>query len=208
MFKVTVQRLSKRFGNKTIFKNIDFESKYSSFGISGYNGSGKTTLLKCLGYMLRPSTGSVTWSQDENEWTPEIFRLKSGYAAPYINHYAELTSLENLFFIGRLRQVPEYTYRSKEILRSIGLSEHMEEAFGNLSSGQQQRLKLAANLLYEPDILFLDEPGTNLDDEGHSLVEKIIGEWRDKKKMIVLASNDHRELDLVEEVIKVDHFVT
>lgn len=206
MYKIKVQQLSKRFGNKTIFKNVGFESAQPTLGISGYNGSGKTTLLKCLGFLLKPSTGSVTWFQDENEWTPEIFRQRSGFAAPYINHYAELTSLENLYFISRLRQVPEYEKRAREILGYVGLTDHMDEPFGNLSSGQQQRLKLAANLLYEPDILFLDEPGTNLDKHGHTLVENVISNWKEKNRMIILASNDQRELDLVDEVIPIDQF--
>lgn len=206
MFKVKVQHLSKRFGNKTIFKNVRFESNHRLIGISGYNGSGKTTLLKCLGFLLKPSTGSITWSQDENEWTPELFRKRSGYAAPYINHYAELTCLENLYFIGRLRQVPDYRNRSGDILGTVGLGHHLDEPFGNLSSGQQQRLKLAAILLYEPDILFLDEPGTNLDSEGHTLVGKVIREWIDKYRMVILASNDPRELDLAEDIIQIERF--
>jgi ABC-type multidrug transport system ATPase subunit len=206
MLKVQVNNLSKTFGQKKIFTNVTFNISDGITGIAGPNGSGKTTLLKCLSLLLRPTSGSVIWYRDEQKLSPTDLKKSMGYAAPYLNHYSELTCFENLNFICQLRHIKNADAIIQSLLDRIGLHSKMDEQFGNLSSGQQQRIKLAAAILYKPDILFLDEPGTNLDRKGHDFIKTIVQEWNTEKRLLILATNDPQELNLCDEIIHIDQF--
>ena len=206
MITVQVDKLSKRFGQKKIFTNVTFSISNGITGIAGPNGSGKTTLLKCLSLLLRPTSGKVTWYNNDNKLSALDLKKSMGYAAPYLNHYAELTCLENLNFICQLRHIKNAENLITELLDQVGMHSKKNEQFGNLSSGQQQRIKLAAAILYKPQILFLDEPGTNLDRKGHELIASIAQEWKRENRMLLLATNDPQELELCDRIIHIDQF--
>ncbi|HKJ32287.1 MAG TPA: ATP-binding cassette domain-containing protein, partial [Balneolales bacterium] len=144
MTSVQVNKLSKRFGAKKIFTNVTFTISNGVTGIAGPNGSGKTTLLKCLSLLLRPTSGNVTWYNNDKKLSAADVKKMMGYAAPYLNHYAELTCLENLNFICQLRHIKNAEERITTLLDKVGLHSKKDEQFGNLSSGQQQRIKLVA----------------------------------------------------------------
>lgn len=206
MLSVQVNKLSKRFGQKKIFANVTFTISNGVTGIAGPNGSGKTTLLKCLSLLIRPTSGKVTWYNNDKKLSAVDVKNSMGYAAPYLNHYAELTCFENLNFICQLRHINNAEKRITDLLDYVGLPSRKNEQFGNLSSGQQQRVKLAAAILYKPQILFLDEPGTNLDQKGHDLIESIAREWKEENRLLLLATNDPQELDLCDRIIHIDDF--
>jgi len=206
MLNVQVNNLSKTFGQKKIFTNVTFNISNGITGIAGPNGSGKTTLLKCLSLLLRPTFGSVTWYRDGQKLSPTDLKKSMGYAAPYLNHYSELTCFENLNFICQLRHIKNADSIIQSLLDRIGLHSKKDEQFGNLSSGQQQRVKLAAAILYKPDILFLDEPGTNLDLKGHDYIKSIVQEWNTERRLLILATNDPQELNSCDEIIHIDQF--
>ncbi len=206
MLKLTVNNLSKRFGQRNIFSKVSFELSEGVFGIAGPNGSGKSTLLKCLSRLLRPTKGSIQWIRNNNEILPLLLKDYLGYAAPYVNHYPELTCRENLKFICNLRSIDSSEKRIEEILKFVGIAHKTDELFGNLSSGQQQRIKLAGAIIHSPEILMLDEPGTNLDRKGHELIEQISQLWSAKKKLLIIATNDPQELELCDKIIHIDNF--
>lgn len=203
MMKLQAQNLAKKFINVLVFRDVTIEAENGIIGISGPNGSGKSTLLKCLTYLLRPSLGSVVWSDGEQRLSVQEFRSRIGYAAPYINLYSELSCIENLRFILRLRNIERGDHELIDLLGRVGLSKLIDQPFGLLSSGQQQRLRLASALLPDPEVLVLDEPGTNLDQVGESLVKSITEEWRAGGRLLFLASNDAAELEWCDEVINV-----
>src|SRR5699024_12750980 len=103
MIKLQVKRLTKNFGPKKVLAELSFESEGTTLGIAGSNGSGKSTLLKCLGRLLSPSRGNITWSSNGQELSADLLQQKLGYAAPYINLYEELSCRENLTFLAKLR---------------------------------------------------------------------------------------------------------
>ena len=206
MIKLTVNNLSKRFGQKNIFNKVSFELIDGITGIAGPNGSGKSTILKCLSSLLRPTKGTIQWFYNENEIPKTLLKDYLGYAAPYVNHYPELTCSENLKFICNLRGIDKSDQHIEEILEYVGILHKKNELFGNLSSGQQQRIKLAGAIIHNPDILMLDEPGTNLDQKGHQLIERIARQRSSNNKMLIIATNDPKELELCDKVIHIDDF--
>ena len=112
-----------------------------------------------------------------------------------------MTVLENLSFLAEvsLQDVDGHFYQ--ELLSRTDIESLSGKLYKSLSTGQQQRVKLASSLIRNPDVLFWDEPGSNLDTDGHALVKKIVDEQKEKGTLILLASNDPNEIGLCDEVV-------
>lgn len=206
MLTVTATGLGKFYGKKKVFRNLHFTiSEPGCIGILGPNGSGKSTLMRCLSGLLRPSEGTLNWTESGVKIDPKKIRYRIGFAAPSIQLYRELTVAENLSFVRDIRPAgsgsPQSPDNLPEILETAGLTHLSRQEYGTLSSGQQQRVKLAAALIAQPDILMLDEPGTNLDENGRQLVNQIIHAHSGKSKFLFLASSKEDELALCDEKI-------
>lgn len=205
MISLQVLQLEKSFGSKTIFTDVSFDHSGNALGIAGSNGSGKSTFMKCLAYLLRPNKGHLEWWIDGSPIDKGTFKKKLGYAAPYINLYDELTCRENLGFLAKVRHERQYEHEIDNWISKVGLSEVAQQPFGKLSTGQQQRLQLASALFHEPDILMLDEPGSNLDEAGIHLVTEIAETFKEPDKLLIIASNDQDELMLCDRIFSIEH---
>lgn len=203
MIDLKVTSLYKHFGKKNVLSDLNFSSKSSIIGIAGVNGSGKSTLLRCLSGLLKANRGEIVWRLNDKTLTKSELRNHSGYAAPYVELYEELTVNENLNFILKLRSVENKNGSlTEETLIKVNALELSDQFYGDLSTGQRQRIKLVSALLHKPNILFLDEPGSNLDAGGRDLIEKIVNKYREPNHMVVLASNLEQELQLCDQIIE------
>ena len=189
MISLRAQNLGKWYGQRKVFEgiNISLEEK-SSLVITGKNGSGKTTLIKILCGLIRPSRGEVTITKDGKTSTSEEIRNYIGLVMPDLELYGELTAGENLHFLGRMRGLTTGKEKLRELISSVGLKGREDDLVASFSSGMKQRLKYAFARLHQPEILLLDEPSTNLDEEGITVVEKIVSEQKEKG-MLILATN-------------------
>jgi len=201
MIGLTVSSLTKKYNRKIVFQNLSFSYSAGVLGISGSNGSGKSTLLKCLAGLARPNSGSVEWKKRGKTVEKDEFKNLIGYAAPYINLYDELTVFENLEFLAEVSLQKKDVSSLNELLEYTDAFGYRDKLYKSLSTGQQQRVKLASSLIRNPEILFLDEPGSNLDKNGHELVKKIVADQKSKRTFVILASNDEREIALCDEII-------
>lgn len=204
MISLRIIQLAKSFGAKTVFSEVSFEHQGDVLGIAGSNGSGKSTFLKCLGNLLRPTNGSIEWKRDGKTLNKASIQKILGYAAPYINLYDELSCRENLEFLSKVRHEPNSVKAIEKWIQKVELKNVSEQPFGKLSTGQQQRLRLASALFHDPDILLLDEPGSNLDEAGRSLIAEITEQFRTPGKMLIIASNNPQELDLCEQIFSIE----
>lgn len=203
MIEIEVTSLYKHFGKEYVISDLNFSSKSSIIGIAGVNGSGKSTLLRCLSGLLKANRGDIVWKMNDKKLTKDELRIHSGYAAPYIELYEELTVIENLNFILKLRSANNlHESFSVEALNEANALKLSDQFYGDLSTGQRQRIKLVSALLHKPNILFLDEPGSNLDADGRELIEKIVNKYRVPNHMVVLASNLEQELQLCDQIIE------
>lgn len=201
MIQLNADNLEKRFGQKTVFSNLSIDTYTPVLGIAGVNGSGKSTLLKCLAGLLKPTSGSVKWKVNGKNIKRTGIRNILGFTAPYIQLYEELTVRENLEFIRNVRSLNQKNSIAN-LLEPFGAEKFIELHFGELSTGQQQRIKLAASVIHDPDILLLDEPGSNLDKAGKKIIASIAEEYRNSNRMVVIASNQQDELALCNEIIE------
>jgi heme exporter protein A len=202
MISIQVRNLSKRFGKRKVFEKISFSlQEGSSLVITGKNGSGKTTLLKILSGLIRPTEGEMIVSSGGRILPGEEIRHLLGLVMPDLELYDELTALENLIFLSRIRGLSLGRNELKERIDQVGLPGREDDLVRSFSSGMKQRLKYALALLLEPKILLLDEPTTNLDEEGIWLVERIISSQKEKG-MVILATNEKRDLGYGDQFIQ------
>jgi heme exporter protein A len=202
MLSLELENISKKFGERQVFENISLKLESpSSLAVIGPNGCGKTTLLKIICGLIRPSRGKVTIKQNGQEVKNEGHRAFFSIVASDIELYEELTALENLGFISRLRDSKHSEIELNQKLEQVGLKGRENEPVGSFSSGMKQRLKYAVALSSSPKILVLDEPSSNLDEEGVFLMEKIIEEQK-KRGMVILATNDLKETQYARQTYK------
>lgn len=200
--------ISKNYNGKVIFKNVNINlTEKSSLVITGKNGSGKSTLLKIISRLISPDKGNIALSINDKEIYKEKFYFKIGLFAPYINLYDELTGWENLDFFYDLKAEQKKNKKEeiKYLLEKVGLYSRREGLIRNYSSGMKQRLKLAYSILNSPRLLLMDEPRTNLDEQGISVVYDIAEEQK-KNGILILATNEKKDNEICDTNLNIENF--
>lgn len=163
---IEVKNLVRRFGDFTAVDNTSFQVHEGEiFGLLGPNGAGKSTTFKMLCGLLPASSGELSVAGVNLRTARAAARANVGYVAQKFSLYGMLTVRENLEFFGGAYGLPRQKIkeRMKEVLSQFGLSGAEDRMAGDLPGGYKQRLSMAAALLHEPKILFLDEPTSGID---------------------------------------------
>ncbi|WP_320170374.1 ABC transporter ATP-binding protein [Maridesulfovibrio sp.] len=177
-----VRNAAKFFGTRLIFKNVSCDVRRGEIMlVVGRNGAGKTTLLKIMSGLSRPSAGSA-----EILTAPE----KTAYLGHSTFIYPRMSGRSNLSFWASMYGLSPSRDRLAELLARVGLERAAEEPAGSYSRGMAQRLNLARVFLVEPELLFLDEPGTGLDQASLTLLRDEIVSLRDSGTAVVWISHD------------------
>lgn len=204
MISLSIEKLSKSFGERKVLRDLNFAvSAPGSIGITGHNGSGKTTLMKILAQILPPTKGRVILTVDDRAVPADRYLEHIKMVGPEMALYEMLTGYENLSFFGKLAGVPMGRSEQDALLEPVGLAGRGGDMVGAYSSGMKQRLKYAVALLARPQILILDEPTANLDEEGKATVAAVMSEHK-KKGILVVATNEAEDLRHVEHVVSLD----
>jgi ABC-2 type transport system ATP-binding protein len=173
---LSVEHLSKRFGDRVAFDDICFEVGHGEvFGFLGPNGAGKTTMVRTLGTLLSPSAGTAFISG--TPLTPDNgveIRRRIAIMPESPGLYLRLSVAENLECFADLYEVPDPIDRIGRALRAVNLADRAHDACGALSKGLRQRVALARALLSDPQVLFLDEPTAGLDPVATREVHQLI----------------------------------
>jgi len=205
-YSIQSQNLSKLFGRRLIFKEINFIwSEKGIFGISGPNGSGKSTLVKIVAGLIAASSGKIIHKNSEEEIIPEKLHNHIGFVSPYLVLYEEFSAWENLKIFSKIRGVPFEAERILFYLKKFLLDTRKDDLVKTYSSGMKQRMKFIFALMHSPEVLIFDEPTSNLDEEGKKAVYEIVRE-EGKSKIVVIASNETRDLELCSEVLLLEKF--
>ena len=173
---LTVDRLTKRFGDRTAFEDVSFEvGRGEVFGFLGPNGAGKSTTVRTLGTLLAPTSGSAIVAG--LPLTPENgteIRRRIAIMPDSPGLYLRLSVRENLECFADLYEVTRSGERIDTALRAVGLADRAHDPCGSLSKGLSQRVALARALLSDPEVLFLDEPTSGLDPVAAREVHELI----------------------------------
>jgi ABC-2 type transport system ATP-binding protein len=188
-----VERLTKRFGDRSAFENLSFEVGWGEvFGFLGPNGAGKTTAVRVLSTLLAPTSGRAEVagvalvSGNETE-----IRRRVSVLTDYPGLYLKLSVRDNLEFFAGLYGLPrrQTQERIEECAAAVGIEDRLDDFAGSLSRGLLQRAGIARALLPEPDLLFLDEPTTGLDPAAATGVREIIAGLRHRGTTVFLTTH-------------------
>ena len=163
---VRTKALQKSFGDFEAVKKLTFEVRHGEiFGLLGPNGAGKSTTFRMLCGLLSASAGEISVAGYDLRHSPSIARSRLGYMAQQFSLYGQLSVQENLSFFGRAYGLSgnRLRLRLEWAFDEFGLGKWRDKAAGQLPGGYKQRLAMAASLLHEPEILFLDEPTSGVD---------------------------------------------
>ncbi len=173
---IQTEGLTKHFRNNQAVDGISLHvNKGEIYGFLGLNGAGKTTTIRMLLGMIRPDSGSsYLFGQRVDAGSHKLW-ADVGYMVETPYSYPELTVLENLEIIRRLRGIPDRG-AIDSIMDKLQLTSYRDRKAGNLSLGNGQRLGLAKALLHNPKVLILDEPTNGLDPAGIVEVRQLLRE--------------------------------
>lgn len=161
--------LGKQFNNYWAVSDLDLTVKQGEiYGFLGPNGCGKSTTIRMLTGLLTPTTGHVSIMGKDVQAHGESLRNRLGYMTQKFSLYESLSVLENLEFVAKIYGLSrnDVKHRVAELLQEYQLEDKKSVQSGALSGGQKQRLALAAAVIHEPELLFLDEPTSAVDPEN------------------------------------------
>ncbi|MFG3333333.1 ATP-binding cassette domain-containing protein [Streptomyces tendae] len=170
---ITVEGARKRYGSKNALDGLDLTvARGTVHGVLGPNGAGKTTLVRILSTLLRPDAGRVEVAGHDVVAEAYAVRLRIGLLGQHAALDEELGGRQNLEMFGRLHHLGARRARARadELLARFDLSDTGRKPVTAYSGGMRRRLDLAASLITEPEVLFLDEPTTGLDPRGRAEV--------------------------------------
>jgi ABC-2 type transport system ATP-binding protein len=168
-----VKDLDKSFGENHAVRGISFQvARGEVFGLLGPNGAGKTTAISMLTGLLPPTGGQVTVDGLDLEKDPNAVKAKLGLVPQELALYPVLSARDNLNFFGRIYGLrgKRLSERVDAVLELVGLADRADEAIETYSGGMKRRINIAAGLLHEPDILFLDEPTVGVDPQSRNAI--------------------------------------
>ena len=186
---ITVEKITKRFGNKTALNQIQFNvDKGEIFGFLGPSGAGKTTLINILTGQLKADEGTTQLlGKDTKDLTPEDL-AHIGLVGDSSGYYEKLSLEKNLIVYAKIYGLPNS--RVDEVLEQVGLLESKKTIAEKLSTGMRQRMFLARALLNRPELLFLDEPTSGLDPMTSKKIHRLLEELKAAGTTIFLTTHD------------------
>ncbi|MBN2456407.1 MAG: ATP-binding cassette domain-containing protein [Sedimentisphaerales bacterium] len=197
---IQVSDLTKLYGETLAVDHINFEvAKGEVFGFLGPNGAGKTTTIRMLTGLSKPTDGKASiLGFDINSQIAQI-KKRIGVVPEISNLYDELTAFGNLLFMAQLYGVPsrERKKKAEELLKTFRLYERKDSLFRTFSRGMKRALTIAAALIHNPEILFLDEPTVGLDVVAARSLRNLISNLRQQGITIFLTTHYLEEADLL-----------
>ena len=178
------------------------------FGLLGPNGSGKTTMIRILSTILKPTSGSATVNGFDVVKQADSVRRSIGLAGQFATVDENLTGFENLRMIGLLNHLDKafVIRRSRELLERFGLADAANRNCKTYSGGMRRRLDLAAALVANPPLMFLDEPTTGLDPQSRQDLWSIIESLVEGGTTVLLTTQYLEEADrLAKQLVVLDH---
>jgi ABC-2 type transport system ATP-binding protein len=174
---VECEHMSFKYNGVHALKDFSFNvNRGEVVALLGPNGAGKTTSIRVLNGLLMPESGSISVLGFDPRKNGSQIRARTGVLTETPALYERLTALQNLSFFGSLSGLSSYEVKeqSSRLLHIFNLKDRSQDKVGTFSKGMKQRLALARALLHNPELLFLDEPTSDLDPEAARQVQDLI----------------------------------
>jgi zinc transport system ATP-binding protein len=203
---IEVEDINFSYGKEAVLKNINLQiHKGDYLGIVGPNGAGKTTLIKIMLGLLKPNRGSVILSTNRIGYVPQ---KATNFDENFPATVKEVASMGRYSKVGLLKRLNAEDKRIVEkCIEQVGMSDFKDRLIGDLSGGQQQKVFIARALASEPEVIFLDEPTTGVDQKSQEDFYTILKKLnRELDLTLVLVSHDiEKVLNEAMHIACVDH---
>ncbi|MFI5891067.1 ATP-binding cassette domain-containing protein [Actinoplanes sp. NPDC051513] len=206
---IFAEELTRRFGSTTALDGFDLEVPAGTIhGLLGPNGAGKTTAVRILTTLLRPDSGRAEVAGHDCVRESARVRARIGLVGQLTAVDEQLSGRQNLEMFGRLHHLGGATARDRatELLERFDLTEAADRTAGKYSGGMRRRLDLAAGLITDPAVIFLDEPTTGLDPRARNEVWRTIRSLAADGTTVLLTTQYLEEADqLADGLAVIDH---
>ena len=190
--KIILENIGRRFNREWIFKEINYTFETGqSYAILGANGSGKSTLLQLICGNLTPSAGTISYSLNDKPVDIETVFQQISLAAPYIELIEEFTLQEMIDFHFQFKSYHP-GLNALSVIELLNLETSSQKILKYFSSGMKQRVKLALAFCTKTPVLLLDEPTSNLDQQGINWYLSLL-EHFSKGRLVIICSNQQNE---------------
>jgi ABC-2 type transport system ATP-binding protein len=201
---IVTKSISKKYGDFEAVKSISFSIKKGTiFGLLGPNGAGKSTTIKILTCQFPPTSGTAYIGGLNTVVDALEIKKKIGVVFESQNLYEELSVYENLNFFRRLYNSPKE--RISEVLKAVGIERYQENKVKTLSKGMKQKIMISRALLNDPEVLFLDEPGSGLDTRSAREIRQMILGLKEQGKTILITTHNMEEADFLCDCLAIIH---
>ncbi|NDK56209.1 ABC transporter ATP-binding protein [Pontibacter fetidus] len=203
--QINLSNLGKRYNYEWIFRNLTytFESG-TSYAILGHNGSGKSTLLTVISGHNLHSEGEINYKTGGKDIPVEKIYSSLSLTAPYLELVEEFSLLEMIGFHTRFKPLRQ-NLTALELIDRMGLQKSKHKFVKDFSSGMKQRLKLGLAIYSQSELLLLDEPTTNLDQEGVAWYQEHVAQNR-SNRLIIVGSNILHEYSFCDQHLRISDY--
>ena len=200
---IEVSSLRKTYGSVDALRGIDLKVETGEFlTLFGPNGAGKTTLLKILSTIIKPTSGKVTIGGMDLADANQDVRRNIGVISHKTFLYGDLTALENLIFYARMYELPDPEKRGRELIKEVGLGGREDHHVRTFSRGMEQRLSIARAIIHDPDIIYLDEPYSGLDQHASLMLANLLKKLHTPSRTIIMTThNISHGLDISDRIV-------
>ena len=205
MKEFELKNLSVSSSDKSILEDISLSiEKGEHLTITGPSGSGKSSLLKVLAGLLSYDSGTLLYQgQNMRDLDPVAYRRRVSYCFQQPVLFGQ-TVRDNMAFPFEINHLPFDQEKVLEALRKMNLgSEFLDKPIKDLSGGEKQRVALVRNLLFEPEVLLLDEVSSGLDDKTKSVLRAFLMEWHQKGVTLIEVTHDQAEIAQAKKLLKI-----
>ena len=190
---IVVEDLRKRYGDIQAVDGISFQVQRGEvFALLGPNGSGKTTTVEIIEGMRSADSGRASVAGIDVGSNPKAVKQHIGVQLQSSAFFEHLKLAELLKMLGSIYGVK---VDPEPLLEAVDLAERKSASFRTLSGGQKQRFAIAASLVNDPDVVFLDEPTTGLDPQARRLIWDLAKTWKQEGRTVVLTTHYMEEAE-------------
>ncbi|MEQ8473819.1 MAG: gliding motility-associated ABC transporter ATP-binding subunit GldA [Marinoscillum sp.] len=194
---VSIQNLTKIFGEQKAVNNISFEAKEGVItGFLGPNGAGKSTTMKMATGYISPTSGTVLINEIDVTREPLKVKTITGYLPEHNPLYLDMYVREFLRFVASAYGLKSSKKRVEEIIELVGLQRERSKRLSDLSKGYRQRVGLAKSLIHDPEVLILDEPTSGLDPNQILEIRQVIKNIS-LDKTVILSTHIMQEVEAI-----------